>query len=469
MFQPVIIAGGVGTRLWPLSREKYPKQFLTLTDSKHSLFQQTVLRLQGLPHASPLVICNEEHRFMTAEQLRQIDHTDTQILLEPEGRNTAPAIALAALKALEKGKDPILLVLAADHVIADIQAFHHAVEQAVALAKHNHLVTFGIVPTHPHTGYGYIKSGQAQQPYGYRVDSFVEKPTLELATHYLSTGEYYWNSGMFMFKASRYLEELKQYQCDIYSACKAAMRDQTPDLDFIRINQDAFAECPSNSIDYAVMEHTKHGLVVPLDAHWNDVGEFSALWDISQRDEQGNVIKGDVKALDTQNTLILNEDKLVATLGVQDLVIINTKDALLVAHQDHTQKVRDIAQHLQDENRSEASIHREVYRPWGKYDAFDRGERFLVKRITVKPGAKLSKQMHYHRSEHWVVVAGTAKVLIGDKEQYVGENESVYIPIAQVHALENPGKVDLELIEVQSGAYLAEDDIVRFDDQYGRR
>ncbi|CAM4230670.1 mannose-1-phosphate guanylyltransferase/mannose-6-phosphate isomerase [Pseudoalteromonas byunsanensis] len=468
MFQPVIIAGGVGTRLWPLSREKYPKQFLTLTDSKHTLFQDTVLRLQGLPHSSPLVICNEEHRFITAEQLRQIDCSNAQILLEREGRNTAPAIALAAFKALEMQDAPVLLVLAADHVIANGEAFEQAVEKALVLAKNDHLVTFGIVPTHPHTGYGYIKSGQAQSSYGYRVDSFVEKPTLELAQQYLSTGQYYWNSGMFMFKASRYLEELKLYQQDIYTACKAAMSEQKPDLDFIRINQEAFHTCPSDSIDYAVMEHTKHAMVVPLDASWNDVGEFAALWDVSQRDEQGNVVKGDVKALDTQNTLILSEDKLVATLGVQDLVIINTKDALLVAHKDHTQKVKEIAHQLQTENRPEASIHREVYRPWGKYDAFDRGERFLVKRITVKPGAKLSKQMHHHRSEHWVVVAGTAKVLIGEKEQYIAENESVYIPIAEVHALENPGKVDLELIEVQSGAYLDEDDIVRFDDQYGR-
>ncbi|WP_105169146.1 mannose-1-phosphate guanylyltransferase/mannose-6-phosphate isomerase [Pseudoalteromonas sp. T1lg23B] len=468
MFQPVIIAGGVGTRLWPLSREKYPKQFLALTDSQHSLFQETVLRLQGLAYSSPLVICNEEHRFITAEQLRQIDHTHAQIILEPEGRNTAPAIALAALKALEKGNDPILLVQAADHVIADKKAFQQAVAQALVLAEHNHLVTFGIVPTHPHTGYGYIKSGQVQSPNGYRVESFVEKPSLELAEHYLNTGQYYWNSGMFMFKASRYLEELKLYQQDIYTACKAAMNEQKPDLDFIRIKQEAFCACPSDSIDYALMEHTQHAVVVPLDANWSDVGEFSALWDVSQRDSNGNAIKGDVKALDTHNTLIHSEDKLVATLGVQDLVIINTKDALLVAHKEHTQKVKQIAQQLQTENRPEVSVHREVYRPWGKYDAFDRGERFLVKRITVKPGARLSKQMHHHRSEHWVVVAGTAKVLIGEKEQYVAENESVYIPIAQVHALENPGKVDLELIEVQSGAYLAEDDIVRFDDQYGR-
>ncbi|CAH9056415.1 Mannose-1-phosphate guanylyltransferase 1 [Pseudoalteromonas holothuriae] len=468
MFRPVIIAGGVGTRLWPLSREKYPKQFLALGDSENTLFQDTLLRLNGLEHSRPLIICNEEHRFIAAEQLRQIEVHDAQILLEPIGRNTAPAITLAALKAIERGDDPILCVLPADHVIGDERAFHVAIEQAQVLAKKNHLVTFGIIPTRAETGYGYIKKGKPHARYAYKVDSFVEKPTLELAQKYLDSSQYYWNSGMFMFKASRYLHEIKHHQPKIYHACQHALEQQKLDLDFIRINDKAFAACPSNSIDYAVMEQTKYGVVLPLDASWSDVGEFSALWNISSRDVNGNVVKGDVKTLDTQNTLILSEHKLATTIGVQDLVIINTKDALLVAHKAHTQKVKEMVNQLQLENRSEVSEHREVYRPWGKYDAFDRGERFLVKRITVKPGARLSKQMHHHRAEHWVVVAGTAKVLIGDKVSYVTENESVYIAIAQVHALENPGKVDLELIEVQSGSYLAEDDILRFDDQYGR-
>jgi len=466
MFQPVIMAGGSGTRLWPLSRGNYPKQFLTL-NGNYTMLQSTLKRLNGLEHLPAMLICNEEHRFLAAEQLRQIDIEHSGIFLEPVGRNTAPAIALAAFKAIENGGDPLLLVLAADHIIEDIKAFQHSVNQAAELANQNKLVTFGIVGNKPETGYGYIKRGEQYQA-GFVVDSFVEKPDAIEAEKYIKSGDYYWNSGMFLFKASRYLNELKTYRPDIYDACEKAMQVQNNDLDFIRVDKAAFEACPDESIDYAVMEHTKDAVVVPMDAGWSDVGGFSALWEVSPQDENGNAFTGDVKAIDTKNTLVFGEDKLVTTLGVEDLVIVNTKDAILVAHKDKSQHVKAIVQQLKDEKRSEAKLHREVYRPWGKYDSVDSGERFQVKRITVKPGAKLSVQMHHHRAEHWIVVSGTAKVQIDGTEQFVTENESVYIPITAVHALENPGKVDLELIEVQSGSYLGEDDIVRFEDRYGR-
>nr|WP_029751100.1 mannose-1-phosphate guanylyltransferase/mannose-6-phosphate isomerase [Pseudoalteromonas sp. TB13] len=463
---PVIMAGGSGTRLWPLSRGNYPKQFLKLA-GVYTMLQNTLNRLNGLQHSPAMLICNEEHRFIAAEQVRQLGVEHNGIFLEPVGRNTAPAIALAAFKAIEKGTDPLLLVLAADHIIDDIEAFQRSVNQAAELAEQDKLVTFGIVGNKPETGYGYIKRGEQFQT-GFVVNSFVEKPDASTAEEYISSGDYYWNSGMFLFKASRYLNELKTYRPDIYAACEKAMQVQNNDLDFIRVDKGAFEACPDESIDYAVMEHTKDAVVVPMDAGWSDVGGFSALWEVSPQDENGNAFTGDVKAIDTKNTLVFGEDKLVATIGVEDLVIVNTKDALLVAHKDKSQHVKAIVQQLKDEQRSEAKLHREVYRPWGKYDSVDSGERFQVKRITVKPGAKLSVQMHHHRAEHWIVVSGTAKVKIDDTEQFVTENESVYIPITAVHALENPGKVDLELIEVQSGSYLGEDDIVRFEDRYGR-
>jgi len=466
MILPVIMAGGSGTRLWPLSRGNYPKQFLTLS-GVHTMLQSTITRLNGLEHSPAMLICNEEHRFIAAEQVRELGVKHSGIFLEPVGRNTAPAIALAAFKAIEQGDDPLLLVLAADHVINDTASFHHSVNQAAELAKQGKLVTFGIVGMKPETGYGYIKRGEPYQT-GFLVDSFVEKPDEATAEQYIACGDYYWNSGMFLFKASCYLNELKKFRPDIYEACKKAMQVQNDDLDFIRIDKLAFIACPDESIDYAVMEKTKDAVVVPMNAGWSDVGSFAALWEVSERDENGNAFKGDVKAIDTQNTLVFGEDKLVATVGVEDLVIVNTKDAVLVAHKDESQKVKAIVQQLKDEQRTEATLHREVYRPWGKYDSVDSGERFQVKRITVKPGAKLSVQMHHHRAEHWIVVSGTAKVQIDDTEQFVTENESVYIPITAVHALENPGKVDLELIEVQSGSYLGEDDIVRFADRYGR-
>ncbi|KMT64754.1 mannose-1-phosphate guanylyltransferase/mannose-6-phosphate isomerase [Catenovulum maritimum] len=466
MFLPVIMAGGTGSRLWPLSRSAYPKQFLALT-SDNTMLQETVLRLSGIDHQSPMVICNEASRFMVAEQLRAIDALQSPVILEPVGRNTAPAIALAALQAIAGGEDPILLVLAADHVILDNPAFLQAVAQAEMLAQQDAMVTFGIVPTHAETGYGYIKRG-AEQNNAFKVDSFVEKPNLDKAREYVDSGEYYWNSGMFMFKASRYLAELKQFQPAILAACEAAIGNTASDLDFVRVDKAAFEACPDDSIDYAVMEKTDSAIVVPLDAQWNDVGSWSALWDVNSKDEAGNAIKGDTLTHDTHNCLIQGGERLVATVGVEDLVIVDTKDALLVASKDRVQEVKQIVSKLKAEKRSEFEFHREVYRPWGKYDSIDNGDRYQVKRITVKPGAKLSVQMHHHRAEHWIVVSGTAKVTNGDKDILLTENQSTYIPVGVIHALENPGKVPLELIEVQSGSYLGEDDIVRFEDKYGR-
>ncbi|MFH6955641.1 mannose-1-phosphate guanylyltransferase/mannose-6-phosphate isomerase [Pseudoalteromonas sp. XMcav1-K] len=468
MLLPVILAGGSGSRLWPISRQNFPKQFHKLTEEL-TMFQQTLRRLEGLKHQPSLIICNEEHRFIAAEQIRQLGINHNGIFLEPVGRNTAPAIAIAALKAIENNQDPVLLVLAADHVINDVAAFQQSVNLAAELASNDKLVTFGIVGDQPHTGYGYINRGeQLSNHTAYKINKFVEKPDLATAQEYIASEQYYWNSGMFMFKASRYLTELKSHRPDIYQACAHAMQNQNNDLDFIRVDKAAFESCPDESIDYAVMEKTQDAAVVPLNAGWNDVGGFSALWEELEKDHNGNACNGDIKTVETENSLIFSDSKLVTTIGVRDLVVVNTKDAVLVAHKDKSQKVKDIVNQLAAEQRSETNVHREVYRPWGKYDAIDAGERFQVKRITVKPGAKLSVQMHHHRAEHWIIVSGKAKVQIGDNTQLVTENESVYIPIATVHALENPGKVNLELIEVQSGSYLGEDDIIRFEDRYGR-
>lgn len=466
MILPIIMAGGVGTRLWPLSRGNYPKQYLKLK-GEYTMLQDTLHRLVGLDHAPPLLICNEENRFIAAEQARQSLIKEYSILLEPFGRNTAPAVALAAFKAINEGDDPLLLVLAADHVIDDVASFQTCVRNASELARKGKLVTFGIVGSKPETGYGYIKRGNPIE-HGFLVDSFVEKPDLEMANHYLESGDYFWNSGMFLFKASRYLDELKKFRPEIYEACRESTADLTTDLDFFRVNKIKFDSCPSESIDYAVMELTDDAVVVPMTADWSDVGGFTALWDVSQKDDNGNTFKGDIRAIDTKNTLVLSEDKLVATVGVEDIVVVNTKDVVLIVHKDKSQDVKSIVDKLKVEERSEVAFHREVYRPWGKYDSVDHGERFQVKRITVKPGGKLSVQMHHHRSEHWIVVSGTAKVKIDNLDHFVSENESVYIPCTSVHSLENPGKIDLELIEVQSGAYLGEDDIVRFEDRYGR-
>ncbi|GGW58710.1 mannose-1-phosphate guanylyltransferase/mannose-6-phosphate isomerase [Alishewanella tabrizica] len=466
MILPVIMAGGTGSRLWPLSRDLMPKQFLKL-DGQQTMLQATVARLAGIDAVAPLVICNEEHRFIAAEQLRQISQLDHNIILEPVGRNTAPAIALAAMTAIKKGTDPLLLVLAADHVITNTAAFRAAVEQAALFATEDNLVTFGIVASAPETGYGYIKRGNARGV-GFAVAQFVEKPNQTIASQYIQSGEYYWNSGMFMFKASVYLTELKQHRPDIFAACERAMAEVDPDLDFIRVNKDAFLACPDDSIDYAVMEKTASAIVVPLDAGWNDVGAWSSLWDISAKDAHGNVHQGDVLSSNSHNNYIFAETSLVATVGLENTVVIQTKDAVLVAARDKVQDVKAIVQQLKAAGRTEHKIHREVYRPWGKYDSIDNGQRYQVKRITVKPGEKLSIQMHHHRAEHWIVVSGTANVTVDGKDTLLSENQSIYIPLGAIHALENPGKIPLELIEVQSGSYLGEDDIVRFSDRYGR-
>ena len=467
MFLPVILAGGSGTRLWPLSRKLYPKQFLAF-GGELSMLQQSVMRLEGLKCSSPLLVCNEEHRFLTAEQMRQMGHEDITILLEPEGRNTAPAIALAALHATSNGDDPILLIMAADHHIQDQQAFQESVSKAADKAGKDWLVTFGIVPGSPETGYGYIQRGQEIQGQAYRVERFVEKPDSDSAAAYLKAGDYYWNSGMFMFRARRYLEELKKFKPDILESCTAALHNASLDMHFVRVDKDAFSSCPSDSIDYAVMEKTQDAAIVPMEAGWSDVGSWSSLWDLLPRDADGNSCKGDVITLETCNSLLLSDNRLVATLGVQDLVVVETKDAVLVAHKNRAQEIKTLVNHIKSSGRSEHITHREVFRPWGSYDSIDTGGRYQVKRITVKPGAKLSLQKHHHRAEHWVVVSGTAMVTNGEDSFLVTENQSTYIPLGRTHSLENPGKIPLELIEVQSGAYLGEDDIVRFEDIYGR-
>ena len=462
MIRAVIMAGGSGTRLWPLSRAGHPKQFLTL-NGQQTMLQSTIMRLEVLDVSSSVTICNEEHRFLVAEQLREIDHLGS-IILEPVGKNTAPAIALAAITADD---DPLLLVLAADHVIRDEVAFTNAVNNAVPLAESGKLVTFGIVPTEAHTGYGYIKMGD-QDGSGFVVDKFVEKPSCAVARGYIESGNYLWNSGMFLFKASRYLEELEKFRPDIYAPCVGSAEELASDLDFLRVNKQVFEKCPSESIDYAVMEKTADAVVVPMDAGWSDIGSWSSLWDVSEKDHEGNVTHGDVIVHNTKDCYVRACDRLVAVVGVDNLVVVDTKDALMVAHKDLVQDAKIIAQQLKADQRNEWDLHREVHRPWGKYDSIDNGDRYQVKRITVKPGAKLSVQMHHHRAEHWIVVSGTAKVTNGDKIFILAENESTYIPIGVIHALENPGQNDLELIEIQSGSYLGEDDIVRFEDLYGR-
>ena len=458
----VIMAGGSGTRLWPLSRAAHPKQFLAL-HGDDTMLQATVKRLSGLSIKSSVTICNEEHRFFVAEQLQEIDKLGS-IILEPVGRNTAPAIALAALISNE---DDLLLVLAADHVIEDQAGFTKAVADAIPLAEAGNLVTFGIVADKAHTGYGYIKRG-IEQGAGFVVDKFVEKPSGEMAQGYIDSGEYYWNSGMFLVKASQYLSELSKFRPDIYEACRSSMAEVQTDFDFVRINAEMFEGCPSESIDYAVMEKTDNAVVVPMDAGWSDIGSWLSLWDISDKDGNGNATYGDVMLHGSHNSYIRTDGKLVAAIGVDDLVIVSTKDVIVVAHKDSVQDVKVIAEKLKSQSRPEWMDHREVYRPWGKYELIDSGDRYQAKRITVKPGAKLSVQLHHHRAEHWVVVSGTAKVTNGEKTFILSEDESTYIPIGVIHALENPGKVPLEMIEVQSGSYLGEDDIVRFEDIYGR-
>ncbi|MDP3334495.1 MAG: mannose-1-phosphate guanylyltransferase/mannose-6-phosphate isomerase [Methylococcaceae bacterium] len=463
---PVILSGGSGTRLWPLSRGQYPKQFLPLV-SENTMLQETLLRLSGLEQLQPpIAVCNEDHRFMLAEQLWEIHTKPAAIILEPIGKNTAPAVALAALSA--QSPDDILLVLPADHVINNLEAFHTAVNQARDLAEQGYLVTFGIVPTEPETGYGYIKRASSPQGAAFNVEAFVEKPDLETAKHYLQTGDYFWNSGMFAFKAGVYLAELEKFHPTMLAICKRALSAAKIDLDFVRLNKEIFSTCPSDSIDYAVMEKTDKAVVIPLDADWNDVGSWSALWDVTDKDVSGNAINGDVLTVDTKNSYIHAGSRLVAAIGVRDLVIIETADAVMVAPKDRVQEVKDIVAQLKNLGRKEANIHRKAYRPWGHYDSVDNGERHQTKRIVVKPGARLSLQKHHHRAEHWVVVKGTALVTKGEDKLLISENESIYIPLGIIHCLENPGVIPLEIVEVQSGSYLGEDDIVRIDDSYGR-
>ena len=462
--QPVLLSGGSGTRLWPLSREAYPKQFLPLAGDD-TMVQATWRRVEALADLAPIVVANEEHRFLVAEQLRQVGAPVPAILLEPVGRNTAPAIAAAALQAMAGGADPLLLVLPSDHVVRDVAGFQRAVREASSAAEAGALVTFGIVPDAPETGFGYI---QAEAGDGLRqVLRFVEKPDAATARSYLDAGGYYWNSGMFLFRASRYLEELARFRPDIVDAVRAAHVAARHDGDFVRLDKDAFSACPSDSIDYAVMEKTADAMVLPVDIGWNDVGSWSALWDVAERDADGNAHHGDVIAVDSRNSYAYAQ-RLVALVGVDDIVVVETDDAVLVARKDKVQEVKQVVARLKQEQRSQAVLHREVHRPWGSYGSVDNGGRHQVKRIKVKPGAALSLQMHHHRAEHWIVVSGTAKVTRGDETLLLSENESTYIPLGVKHRLENPGKVPLELIEVQSGSYLGEDDIVRFEDVYGR-
>lgn len=464
IIQPVILSGGSGTRLWPLSRESYPKQFLPLAGDL-TMLQATWQRIAPIASRGPLVIANEEHRFVAAEQLQQVGAAPAAIILEPIGRNTAPAIAVAALEATRDGADALLLVLPSDHVITDEAAFRSAVQAAASAAEAGKLVTFGIVSTGPETGYGYIKAADGE---GLRaVERFVEKPDLDTATGYVASGQYYWNSGMFLFKASRYLQELERLQPEMLAGSRSAWQQAGRDADFTRLHKDAFAAVTSDSIDYAVMEKTADAVVIPLDAGWNDVGSWTALRDVSQQDGDGNAHQGDVIAIDCRNTYAYGQ-RLVAMVGLDDVIVVETDDAVLVGKADRMQEVKTVVAQLKADGRSEATWHRKVYRPWGAYDSIDNGERFQVKRITVKPGGTLSLQMHHHRAEHWIVVSGTAEVTRGDEVILLSENQSTYIPLGVTHRLRNPGKLPLELIEVQSGSYLGEDDIVRFEDTYGR-
>ena len=463
---PIILSGGSGTRLWPLSRKMYPKQFLSLLHEE-TMLQKTLARLDDLPHGAPTIVCNDEHRFIVAEQARQQGIEELSIILEPFGRNTAPAIAVAALHAIQQGDDPVLLVLSADHEIPDEKAFFDAVNHAQPLAAAGKLVTFGIVPTQPATGYGYIRRGKPEGQ-GFVVDEFVEKPDRDTAANYLAAGDYYWNSGMFMFRAQTYLDELARFNPDMVAHCRKATSNMSEDIGFLRLDGDAFAKCESDSIDYAVMEKTELACVVPMDAGWSDIGSWSSLWDQGNKDDAGNSTHGDVITTDTESSFVHAESRLVTTVGVRNLVIVETQDAVLVADRDKAQEVKQIVERLRQEQREEENFHRIVYRPWGSFDSVDEGEGYKVKRISVKPGARLSKQMHHHRAEHWVVVRGTARVFRNEEIFDLHENESVFIPLGATHYLENPTDEPLDIIEVQSGSYLGEDDIVRFDDIYGR-
>ncbi|TCW17793.1 mannose-1-phosphate guanylyltransferase [Raoultella sp. BIGb0138] len=470
MILPVIMAGGTGSRLWPLSRELFPKQYLRLSGDD-SMLQETILRLEGLNTSAPIIICNEQHRFLAAEQLRQIGQLKNNIILEPVGRNTAPAVALAALSAINKNdEDPLLLVLAADHVIEDIDSFHMAINKAISYADGGKLVTFGIVATGPETGYGYIQRGEQSGSDGYNVCRFVEKPDITTAQTYLDSGEYYWNSGMFLFRAKRYLEELRKYRPDILDVCIDAIQNVNKDSieDFVRVSERVFASCPDESIDYAVMEKTTDAVVIPLNAGWNDVGSWSALWEVSERDKNNNSLSGDIFTHNARDCYIKSEDTLVAAIGVDNLVIINTKDAVLVIDKSQVQDVKKVVEYLKTNLRREYKLHRESYRPWGRHDEIVNTKKYHINKVTVKPGGKFSLQRHLHRAEHWVILSGTAEVTLDDKVFLLTENQSTFIPAGSIHMLENPGKIPLELLEIESGSYLGDDDIIRLKDHYGQ-
>ncbi len=482
--QPVILSGGSGTRLWPLSREAYPKQFLPLT-SEHTMLQETLQRMGGLeqehPHQAigmvpPMVVCNEAHRFLVAEQLRSMNSPNGGILLEPVGRNTAPALTLAALHAVAAGKDPVLMVMPADHTIADGAGFRAVTARAYDLSLQGAVITFGIVPDKPETGYGYIHRGERKTGAEnvYRLSGFREKPEREVARQYLDSGEYYWNSGIFMMRAGVWLQLIERFRADIAAASRKAYEAAEPDADFIRLNQSLFEACPSDSIDYAVMERLTaddndvEALVLPLDVGWSDVGAWSALWEVREQDEQGNVIDGDAFVHDGHNNLLIAQSRMLAAVGVDDMIVVETSDAVLVTPKSRAQDVKAVTQYLKDEQRNECRFHLKVHRPWGSFEPIDEGSRYQVKRLTVKPGESLSLQMHHHRAEHWIVVSGTARVTSGEKTFLLSENQSTYIPLGETHRLANPGTIPLEIIEVQSGSYLGEDDIVRFEDVYNR-
>ncbi len=469
MIVPVILSGGSGSRLWPLSREAYPKQLIRMLSENESMIQQTWLRIEDFPDISPpIVVCNEQHRFTIAEQLLQCGATEKHIILEPCGRNTAPAIAAAALFALSTYKDPTLLVLPADHVIKDKVAFHGCIADAVRFAANGSMVTFGVVADRPETGFGYIKAGKKEGDNGLSLESFTEKPDTKTAQSFIDSGDYYWNSGIFVFKARDFLSELESFAPEVVASVTGAISDASVDLDFIRLGSEAFASSPEVSVDYAVMEHTQKGMVVPADIGWSDVGSWDSFSDLLPHDENGNSSGGETVLLDCENSYVFSDSRLVAAIGLSNVVVIETGDAVLVMDKKSSQKVKDVVNTLKQQGRKEAQHHRTVHRPWGKYEEIDSSTRFQVKHIRVNPGASLSLQKHHHRAEHWVVVSGTAKVTCGERQFLVSENESTYIPLGEKHRLENPGKIPLDLIEVQSGSYLGEDDIVRFDDIYGR-
>ncbi len=471
--QPIILCGGSGTRLWPLSRDTFPKQYISLSSiNKQSLLQNTIKRLKGLKNTcKPIMICNENHRFLVAEQLREIEINPNSILLEPEGKNTAPAIALSAIKALEIEEDPILLVLSSDHEIKNERRFIDVIEAGLDFALKNKLVTFGVIPSKPETGYGYIKAEKEFLPgkiEGQNIEKFAEKPDLKTAKEYLNDMRFTWNSGIFMFRARTILEEIDNYCPEIIKFCRESLLKSEGDLDFTRLHKDSFKKCPNISIDVAVMEKTDKGIVLPLDAKWSDVGSWEAVWENANRDEKGNSVNGNIILRDTNNSYLRSEKRLMVGIGLNDIVAVETNDAILISNKNKSQDVKEVVKLLKRDSVQEGSKHRKIYRPWGYYESIVEDIRWQVKLINVKPSEQLSLQMHHHRSEHWIVVKGTAKVEVDNKVEFLTENQSTYIPLGSKHRLSNPGKIPLVLIEVQSGSYVGEDDIIRFDDKYGR-